>query len=212
MYSSSRSMFIRHNESSGGRDEPTREVDRRARARNYAVYRACRILRRSTQTIGIIRNTSDGGAEIQISGPFEIGEEITYDDAHMGTMSARIVWARGDRIGVENTATFPIVSGQHVNRRHRAIRFEVGKTAKIWMRDHHKIAHLQNISQTGACFLFERGGIDASIGALASISFDGRAFRSSMLRWHRAAQAGFKFETPFTLSELSDLLSRLTHR
>ena len=204
------SLRLKHSE----QDEPfahgqeaLRQMDRRGGARNYAVYRACRILRGSSQAIGIIRNTSEGGAEIQVAASFAVGEDIMYDDAHMGTLSARIVWARGDRIGVENIAVFP--NGHGARRQHRAIRFDVGRTAKIWIGDRFETAHLQNISQTGACFLFDRGGIDARFGALASISIGGRAFRSSVLRWNRDAYAGFKFEAPYTLSELSDLLSEL---
>lgn len=207
MFNSSRLMCTEQDEASGGDEQPARNGERRARTRNYAVYRACRVTRGQVQAIGIIRNTSSGGSEIQTLAPFSIGEEITYEDPHLGARAARIVWARDDRIGVENIATLEGSSEESSNRQHRAIRFEMEKRAKIWMSDKYEAARLYNVSQTGACLLLDRGCVAARIGALASLSFDGRTFRPSVLRWHQGARVGFRFESSLTLWELSDLLS-----
>jgi hypothetical protein len=182
--------------------------DRRGGTRNYAVYRACRVSQGQDQSIGIIRNTSEGGAEIQTLAQFRIGEEVIYDDPYMGVRTARVVWARADRIGVQNIATLQAVSDENRSRKHRAIRFELERNAKIWIHGKYEGSRLLNISQTGASFLLDRGAIDASIGTLASVSFDGWSFRPAILRWYQGAQLGLRFEKPLTLSELSVLLSK----
>lgn len=199
---------IDRNEIVSGFEDAAAVSDRRSGTRNYAVYRACRLNQGQNQSIGIIRNTSEGGAEIQTLAQFRIGEEVTYDDPYMGMRNARVVWVRADRIGVQNIATLQPASDENRSRKHRAIRFELERNAKIWIHGKYEGSRLLNISQTGASFLLDRGAIDASVGTLASVSFDGWSFRSAVLRWLEGAQLGLKFEKPFTLTELSALLSK----
>lgn len=178
--------------------------DRRSERRNYAVYRACRIIRGGQQEIGIIRNTSEGGAEIQVTSPYVIGEEIIYDDAQNGERGAKVAWHRADRIGVEHSSPLSIASAP-ASRRPRALRFEAGQAATVWTGNQFQRAEALNVSQTGACLLFEQRLV-ANAGSLASLSFDGQEYWASELRWVEKDLAGFRFSKPISVAVLSSIL------
>lgn len=52
------------------------------------------------ETVVRVRNISEGGLMAETSVKFAVGEEIMADLRGVGTVQGRIVWSKGDRIGV----------------------------------------------------------------------------------------------------------------
>lgn len=201
-----------------GNHYPMRSVDsaradidnERKEKREYSVYKFCRLEFSGTFLVGIIRNISSGGAEIQCRTPPPVGTIITYEDGWRDTLIGEVRWVDGDRFGVCNFAAADADKLQSgvLEYPYRSVRIASCSNALIWLEHNYFPGELRNISRSGAgiaCQFPRR----IATGTLASVKVGPAHFRPAIVRWHKGCNLGFKFEQPMKFQEISQLISAI---
>ena len=175
---------------------------RRAAGRNVSVYRPCKIVTSDGECLGLIRNFSEGGVQIETRSAIRPGEHILYCDAKSEPIPGTVVWAQGTRIGVKNDAEATFTP---IRQHPRAVRVGCAIPCEIWIGGERVECVASNISQTG---IFVSGVPSASLGSAATVTLAGRTIYNSHIRWKHGDGAGIKFPEAVAMQTVIDILER----
>jgi len=191
-------------EENGGTSPPPREEDRRQQARHVTTFRACRVESGGRVHIGIVRNISPGGAQIETKLNLPVGEALSYGWEGIAPIEAEVVWREGDRVGVQNRVP---VDGWDVSHPPRAVRIPSDLSCRVWEGDTIHRARVANISQTGMrC----EGGVEIPAGTQVTVEVGPLVLPNTTVRWCADGAAGLRFGTPIRMEMLITLLSDQT--
>lgn len=177
------------------------EEDRRLQKRHVTTFRACRVESGDKAHIGIVRNISPSGAQIESKLDLAVGLKLTYCWDGIPPIEAEVVWREGDRIGVRNLLP---VEGWNSNFPPRAVRIPSDLTCRVWQGDHMHQAAVANISQTGMrC----EGDLDLDTGLQVTVEIGPLVVPNTTVRWCADGVAGLRFGSPIRMAVLMSLLS-----
>lgn len=177
------------------------EEERRQQKRHVTTFRACRVEGGGKAHIGIVRNISPGGAQIESKLDLPVGETLTYCWDGIPEIEAEIVWREGDRIGVRNMLP---VEGWSSEFPPRAVRIPADLTCRVWQGDRMHEAQVANISQTGMrC----EGELDLDPGFQVTVEIGPLVMPNTTVRWCADGAAGLRFGSPMRMAVLMTLLS-----
>lgn len=191
--------LVKHNPDDAMRmDAPV--IERRARARHQTTYRPCCVVGSGKISMGLMRNHSIDGAQIEVDTNVSVGDEISYFWEAETSISARVVWREGKTIGVENLLkasinkeTFPP----------RSVRVPCSAEARCWIRGEIHTAMVENISLGGMRL---RGLPPIGVGTHMTIEFCGIELCFAAARWSEGRSVGVRFAERLTRETLAQLL------
>ncbi|MFA7596081.1 MAG: PilZ domain-containing protein [Novosphingobium sp.] len=191
-------------EESGGTTPRPGEEDRRQQARHVTTFRACRVESGGRVHIGIVRNISPGGAQIETKLNLSMGETLSYCWEGIEPIEADVVWREGDRVGVKNRVP---VDGWETSHPPRAVRIPADLSCRVWEGDIIHRGRVANISQTGMrC----EGEFDIAAGTQVTVEVGPLVLPNTTVRWCADGAAGLRFGTPIRMEMLITLLSDQT--
>ncbi|MXO66127.1 PilZ domain-containing protein [Altericroceibacterium endophyticum] len=189
-------------DSQGGADQ----VDRRNEQRHITTYRPCCIEAEGGAYLGIIRNISPGGVQIETTYQPVTGQHLTYFWDGGPAAEAEVAWCADGRLGLRNITVFHHDADDFPPR---AIRIPTDLRADIWIGDDCYNVGVANISQSG---LLAYGLPAIPDCGLMSVELENDCFPNASLRWCRDGSAGIKFERPIPLKRLRAILERNAER
>jgi len=177
-------------------------VERRSSSRHRATLRPCCIIVDGAASIGLMRNFSSNGAQLEARIDAVVGDEISYYWPVRSCMRARIVWKDGNVFGLEHVA-----QGSAAKRARfpsRDLRVPCDVMARCWVAGKPHTVTVENISEGGLCLrdlpkLRHRSQI--------SIEFCGVELSLATVRWQDKGCSGICLAKPFTHKELARLLT-----
>ncbi|MXO90657.1 PilZ domain-containing protein [Pontixanthobacter aquaemixtae] len=176
--------------------------ERRAEERVVGVFRLCCLEIAGGNYLGVVRNISTSGAQIQTDLDLSIGDEVAYHWDGIEPVKAHVVWTRSGLIGIQHRSAF---SGFERAQPTRAVRVACELDAKLWINGIEKPFSVKNISVTGL-----GGSCDEilSKGDLLTVSVARRIIDSATVRWCNSGRFGIEFRTPLALQKAMDILAR----
>lgn len=185
----------------GGSAPGSGEEDRRQQVRHVTTFRACRVESGGRIHIGIVRNISPGGAQIETPLALSVGQMLSYCWEGIPPIEADVVWCQGDRFGVKNRVP---VDGWDASYPPRAVRIPSDLSCRVWAGDTAHRARVANISQTGMrC----DGDVEISAGTQVTVEVGPLVLPNTTVRWCADGSAGLRFGTPIRMEMLITLLS-----
>ncbi|MBD2840636.1 PilZ domain-containing protein [Erythrobacter rubeus] len=175
-------------------------VDRRKNERHQATYRPCCVIASQKVTMGLIRNSSIGGARIEVDADLDVGDKLSYFWETNSCINARVAWREGNNFGLEHLDNVRERRGAFPSR---SVRVPCKATARCWIDGAEHNATIENISIGG----MRLSGLKMMApGSLLSISFCGIEFEAVSIRWSSSGQTGVRFARPITREILAQLL------
>jgi hypothetical protein len=185
----------------GGLPPGSGDDERRQQKRHVTTFRACRVESGGKVHIGIVRNISPGGAQIETKLMLRIGEQLSYSWEGIAPIEAEVVWREGNRLGVRNHMP---VEGWSSHYPPRAVRIPSDLSCRVWEGDAMHTAHVANISQTGMrC----EGDLKIAAGTQVTVEIGPLVLPNTTVRWCVDNSAGLRFGTPIRMEVLMTLLS-----
>lgn len=181
-------------------DGPVVSPERRRSERFQTTYRPCCVVADGRILLGLIRNFSVGGAQIEIDAELEVGTQISYFCEMQALVPGRIAWRNGKSHGIQH------FQGQAPARERfpsRSVRVPCQAEAKCWVNGICHSVRLENISLGG---LRVRGLPDFMPGTLATVEFCGLQFELVTIRWSKDESAGLRFSQRLSRETLARLL------
>ncbi|MXP26795.1 hypothetical protein GRI39_12190 [Altererythrobacter indicus] len=177
--------------------------ERRDEQRHITIYRPCCVETASGDCcIGIIRNISDSGAQIETPCLAPVGSQLTYFWDGGPVFKAEVVWAHDGRIGLHNITVEEVAGAGHFPA--RAIRVPTDLPATIWHGSGCCSVRAHNISQKGVMVL----GLSPLIGnTLVTVEIGGFSFPQASIRWREGRKAGIGFEKSVPIKCLMEILA-----
>ena len=189
-----------HLESALGSQQSKKDRGRRSESRHRTVYRPCSIKLAEREVLGLIRNISETGAQIECSIDVIEGDIIRYSDGNCEPISARVAWSDQGRFGVQNLCA----SRRRPSRFNaRAVRVGCELPCKIWKENQTWECIASNISQTGALV---RGLREESAGAPITIQIGELMIYNAQVRWAKDDRAGVQFPEAMPMRSIVRLL------
>lgn len=181
-------------------DEQVVLPERRISERFQTTYRPCCVVADGRIMLGLIRNFSLGGAQIEVDAELEVGAQITYFCELQARVPGKIAWRKGRSHGIQHLeGRAPIQE----NFPARSVRVPCQVRADCWVNGVCHSVRLENISLGGVRV---RGLPDFMPGTLASVEFCGLQFELVTIRWSKDETAGLRFSQRLSRETLARLL------
>ncbi|RKF21869.1 PilZ domain-containing protein [Altericroceibacterium spongiae] len=176
--------------------------ERREQPRHVSIYRPCCVQTASGACIGIIRNISESGAQVETPCHAAVGSEITYYWDGGPVIRAEVVWMKNGRLGLRHIAEERQENGQPFPP--RAIRIPTDLPAILWQGYRRCTVRVANISQKGVMVT----GVPSSMDdTLLTVEVGDMSFANASIRWRDGYSAGIGFDKAIPLKDLMVLLS-----
>lgn len=184
------------------------EPERRGQSRYLTVMRAARVSSNVhlVETLGLLRNVSEGGMKIDAYRGFSVGERITVSLLDGDRIEASVVWTDGSTIGVQFSSKIAI---EHLLAKPRTLadgtrvrppRLTLNCKAVIRVGGYMADIEICDISQRGAKIRFDRS---LAIDSRVQISMNHLRPVSSSVKWQVEKLIGLEFHRTLTIEELS---------
>lgn len=184
---------------------PVTDVDRRAQARFYTVWRIAKVLRDGDVGLWRVSNISDSGMMLVAAVPVEVGDSLTIALSETVLLPAHVVWAGAGRCGVRFDAQ---VDGADVLRQlaaeqqsdyYRAPRLPLRTQAQMVTKNETRGIELVDMSQSGAGFV-QDGCLE--VGQQLELLLAGGVRRKAIVRWSRGGRGGLWLTEPLDRTDL----------
>jgi hypothetical protein len=177
------------------------ELDERKERRVISVYRTCYVGTDDAVQFALLRNLSEGGAQIEgeISAP--IGATVFYAIDEGTRIEAEIRWKKDGRVGLVNRETRRI---QPESYPRRAVRLPLRHEANAWVDGKRFQVRIANISQQGARVV---GLPEVPVGKPIVLQMGSIEIQSVTARWVGGMAAGVRFPRPLPIAQLNEILS-----
>jgi hypothetical protein len=174
--------------------------DERKERRVISVYRTCYVGTDDQVQFAILRNLSDGGAQIEgeISAP--VGSTVYYAVDEGTRIEAEIRWKKDGRIGLVNRETRRV---QPASFPRRAVRLPLRHEANAWVDGRRFRVRIANISQQGARVV---GLPEVPVGKPIVLQMGSIEIQSVTARWVGRMAAGVRFPRPLPIAQLNEIL------
>jgi PilZ domain len=191
------------------------ESERRGQPRHLTVMRAARVSSNvhQVQSMGLLRNVSEGGMSINAYREFSVGEKITVSLLDGDRIEGSVVWTDGSTIGVQFSNRIAIdyllakprtlADGTRV----RPPRLTLNCKAVIRVEGCLADIEICDISQRGAKIRFGRS---LAIESRAQISINDLRPVSGSVKWQVEKLIGLEFHRTLTIEELSAWMANKT--
>ena len=180
----------------------------RDEVRSKTIFRIC-VLEADTISIGILRNISESGAQIEVPSNFPKFGEFIYEHDLACAKRARIIWAHGNLRGVTDLEDISPRSGVSYFARDgacRALRLPVIVSSKSWIGEQAIRGDVINLSQRGACIAHD-GGMQVAEHSSGMNKLGQMEPRPISVRWTGQKELGVRFEVPLSITEFANTVS-----
>lgn len=174
--------------------------DERSERRVISVYRTCYVGTNDQVQFALLRNVSDGGAQIEgeISAP--VGATVYYSIEEGTRIEAEIRWKQDGRIGLVNRETRRL---QPESYPRRAVRLPLRHEANAWVDGKRFLVRIANISQQGARVV---GLPEVPVGKPIVLQMGAIEIQSVTARWVGRMAAGVRFPRPLPIAQLNEIV------
>ena len=174
--------------------------DERKEGRVISVYRTCYVGTDDQVQFALLRNLSEGGAQIEgeISAP--IGATVYYAIDEGTRIEAEIRWKKDGRIGLANREARQL---QPASFPRRAVRLPMRHEANAWVDGRRFQVRIANISQQGARVI---GLPEVPVGKPIVLQMGSIEIQSVTARWVGGMAAGVRFPRPLPIAQLNEIL------
>lgn len=175
--------------------------DERKERRVISVYRTCYVGTDDQIQFALLRNLSEGGAQIEgeISAP--VGATVYYSIDEGTRIEAEIRWKEDGRIGLANRETRQL---QPESYPRRAVRLPLRHDANAWVDGRRYKVRIANISQQGARVV---GLPEVPVGKPIVLQIGSIEIQSVTARWVGRMAAGVRFPRPLPIARLNEILA-----
>lgn len=180
--------------------------DRRSEERHDTIYRPCCILCDGKVHLGLIRNQSPGGAQVEVDADLKAGDEVIYFWDYKNSVDARVVWAEDGRIGLIHTADVDPFKHKFPPR---SVRVPLKGEATVWFNGVKDTVEVENIS-LGGMSVVDEGVLD--VGTRLTIQFCGIEICDASVRWQGGGRAGIRFAERLNRKSLAKILQHKSLR
>lgn len=175
--------------------------ERRQSIRHVAVNQIAKIrLGSGREELCLLRDISAEGLRAEIYIPLEVGTQICVELRTAHSARGRIVWVRGDEIGVSFDETIPVAamlahcSFDQNAAKLRPPRLKVNLRGLLRIDDQAKMVDIGNISQAGLQIAAPE---PLRADTACTIVLSGLPARSATICWWREGAAGLMLAEPF---------------
>ncbi|WP_293881395.1 PilZ domain-containing protein [Sphingomonas sp.] len=185
--------------------------ERRNSERHMTIFRAGKIAHRDRENLCLVRNISNGGAMAQVFQDLTVDDRITLDLRLEERISARIVWARAELVGLAFDQPIDMAevlrSELAHGQRRRAPRVNVDATGRLQIGELFHAVAIDNVSQTGTRILCPE---PLEVGAEVRLWIDGLGPMLSFVRWTSNGIAGLAFCRSVSIWDLTTWVRKQT--
>lgn len=176
--------------------------ERRKSSRHRAAFRRCCIVRDGDSALGLMRNFSSNGAQIETDLKVSVGDEISYFWEVRSCERARVVWIKRNVIGLEHVpADAPLKSSPYPKRE---LRIACEAQAQCMLAGKSVPVTVENISAQGICV---RGLPALDRKTRVQIELGGRKLPPAKLCWQSEGSTGFSLSARVSVKDLARLLT-----
>ena len=181
--------------------KPTDFNEARKEGRIMSVYRTCYVGTDENVQFALLRNLSEGGAQVEADISAPVGATVFYALDEGARIEAEIRWKKDGRIGLANLAKQEL---QNESFPRRAIRLPLRYSGDAWVDGQHYNVRIVNVSQQGARLI---GLPRVPVGKPIFLKIGSLEIHSVTARWVGDVATGVKFPTPLPIAQLNDILS-----
>jgi hypothetical protein len=175
--------------------------DERKERRVISVYRTCYVGTDDQVQFALLRNVSDGGAQIECDLDVPVGATVYYSLDEVTRIEAEVRWKKEGRVGLSNLSLRRVKDEAFPRR---AIRLALKHEAEAWVDGRPYKVKISNISQLGARLI---GLPPVQVGKPIFLKIGGIEIHSVTARWVREVAAGVRFPRALSIAELNQILS-----
>lgn len=173
-----------------------------------SVLRAAKLITEDGEDLCRIRNISGGGMMAETGSPRAAGETVAVE-LHAGhRVRGRILWARGNTIGIEFCEGVNIWEAlaridPTLGRTARPPRVQAPCTASVRLGTHFHMAPVRDISQGGIKIAVD---VEPCAGEEAAVLIPGLRTFTGVVRWCDNGHVGIAFDQAIPFDELANWL------
>lgn len=179
----------------------TEAKEARSERRIVSLYKTCCVAVGDQVRFALLRNYSDGGAQIEGEIDAPVGARVYYMPEEGVRIEAEIRWKDGARVGLANRSVETPQGRRYPNR---PLRLPMVRDAIAWIDGTRFAVRIANISQRGARLI---GLPRLPVGKLIVLKVGTFEIQSVTARWTGDVATGVRFPRPLPLTSLNRLLS-----
>jgi len=176
------------------------EFEARKERRIISVYRTCYVGTDDKVQFALLRNVSEGGAQIEADIEAPIGTTVYYSLDEGTRIEAEIRWKKDGRIGLENRSLRRLREEAFPRR---AIRLPMRHEGDAWVDGKPYKVRISNISQLGARLI---GLPPVTVGKPIVLKIGAIEIHSVTARWVGDLATGVRFPRALSISDLNEIL------
>jgi hypothetical protein len=178
----------------------------RAERRIVSVYRTCYVGTDEAIQFALLRNLSEGGAQVEADISAPVGATVFYAIEEGTQIEAEIRWKKDGRIGLANRSMSQLQEDTYPRR---SIRLPLRYEGDAWVDGRHYTIRIANISQQGARLI---GLPPVTVGKPIFLKIGSIEIHSVTARWVGELATGVRFPRPLRIAELNEILTVQSER
>lgn len=181
--------------------------DRRRGDRTCTVFRVARIITRTGDNLGIVRNISEHGVMLEIDPRLDLGETVLLDLGFGPRISGDVRWRKETSVGLSFAEPLDVAralgkqatGGAKDSKVARLPRATLDCAAELTMDGQREPVKVVDLSIGGAGITMPK---DIALRERIALTISGLPTRVGSVRWRRANKAGIIFDRPIPVQTL----------